>query len=301
MLHFLKLIRLPNLLVVALTQALIFYQLIKPAFQRNGIALQLSDLQLWLIAAACIAVTASGYIINDILDADGDAINRPGKNQVYVLGLGACRYAYLFFVLIGYGFSLFLAIMLGQEQLLWLYPLAVGLLALYTRYIKPLPLAGNLLVAIFCAGVPALIALAEREGLSLLWQSEPAMIRILIIYSLFAFLSTLLRELVKDMEDFHGDKILGRKTLPIIAGMEASRIIALLLAAINLFAILSPFLLKWPAFQHPPVIACLGLLAALLFLISIGLLRGKSAKDFHRISQSIKILMLFGLGMLVVI
>ena len=71
---FLKLIRLKNLTIVALTQLLIKFSLINP-FVDNFI---LTNAQFYLLVLATVFITASGYIINDIYDVATDTIN---KNQ----------------------------------------------------------------------------------------------------------------------------------------------------------------------------------------------------------------------------
>ncbi|PHI20379.1 hypothetical protein CEQ90_07925 [Lewinellaceae bacterium SD302] len=301
MLPYLQLVRFPNLLVVALTQSLIFYRLILPAFERNGIDAQLSHLQFALLVIACAIVTAAGYVINDILDTKADAVNKPGRNHVDDLGLANCRWLFVVLILIGYGISLQLALSLGKSHLIWLYPVAVGLLSLYSRYVKPIPLAGNLLVATFCAGVPALVALAELEGLNSLVISEPATIRILFIYGIFAFVATWLRELVKDMEDINGDRLIGRRTIPIILGISNSRSLGILLSLLNLFALLAPLLLGWPAFRKPGILICVVLLCLALCYFAWQLLRSRNARDYGRISTQLKLFLLGGLGLLVLV
>lgn len=298
MFHYLKLVRLPNLLVVVLTQALVFYHLIKPAFQQNAIHIALKDWQFWSISAACVMVTAAGYIINDILDADGDAVNRPGTNVVHKIGVANCRYFYLSLVLLGFGFCLLLAFSLQQQKLLWLYPVTTGALALYSRYIKPLPLVGNLLVALLCAGVPSLIALAERDGIAELLHLEPFKVRLLIIYICFAFLTTLLRELIKDLEDLKGDIILGRQTLPIVLGKQGASWVAIVLLLVNLLAVISPYIWSWPGFQSWPVLLLLGLISLSLLIVGALLLRARVAMHYGQISSGLKLIMLLGLLML---
>ena len=54
-------------------------------------------------------------------------------------------------------------------------------------------------------------------------------------YSAFAFISTLLREVLKDMEDFEGDEAYGKKTIPVTWGIKISKYIALSLGFLLLF------------------------------------------------------------------
>ena len=42
-------------------------------------------------------------------------------------------------------------------------------------------------------------------------------------YAGFAFMVNLIREIIKDMEDFEGDAVFGRRTVPIAWGMKTTR------------------------------------------------------------------------------
>lgn len=305
MLNLLRLIRFPNLLVVALTQVLIYHRVVLPAYAKTGTEPVLDTWHFALLVVVTVVVTAGGYVINDILDARSDLVNRPGKNKVYQLGLDRVRWVYLGLVLLGYGISFLLAMQLGERKLLWLYPLMVSLLALYSSFIKPVPFAGNVLVAFYCAGVPALIALAERKQLAGLYLKDAGVAntawQIIGVYCLFAFVATLLRELVKDIEDIHGDRVIGRKTIPILWGIPASRTLGVLLAGLVLVAVSIPVLLGWPAFSHSVILVFLAVLSLSTLYFGLLLLRSHEPSDFRRISTRLKLFLLAGLGLLIFI
>ena len=69
---FLKLIRLKNLLIIALTQIVIKYFLIEAYIAEPS--LTYFSFSFYLIAL--ILIVASGYIINDIYDVETDKINK---------------------------------------------------------------------------------------------------------------------------------------------------------------------------------------------------------------------------------
>ena len=48
---------------------------------------------------------------------------------------------------------------------------------------------------------------------------------LVVIYALFAFFMTLVREVIKDMEDLKGDNSFGCKTLPIVWGIRKTKIL----------------------------------------------------------------------------
>ena len=77
MLAFLKLIRLPNLLIIAFTQYMIRLCLIEPSLGIYSMYLQTSDLEFFLLVLATVLVAAGGYVINDYFDVKIDHINKP--------------------------------------------------------------------------------------------------------------------------------------------------------------------------------------------------------------------------------
>ncbi|RMF31346.1 MAG: hypothetical protein D6765_01890 [Bacteroidetes bacterium] len=108
-----------------------------------------------------------------------------------------------------------------------LFPLAVALLWVYARWLKRMPFWGNLLVSLFCAGVVALLWLAETEGIARLRALAPERAALLQVvfwaFAALAFLANLFREIVKDLEDLEGDAAAGARTLPVVWGPEGSR------------------------------------------------------------------------------
>ncbi|MEL6274430.1 MAG: geranylgeranylglycerol-phosphate geranylgeranyltransferase, partial [Bacteroidota bacterium] len=291
--------------VVALTQILIFYRVLRPSFNRAGIENKLNDEQFFMLLIATVLVTAGGYVMNDLLDAETDEINRPGTNPMQQIGRDLGRWTYLALVLIGFTISFFLALWLDELHFLWLYPLAVALLALYSRHIKPIPFAGNLLVGLYCAAVPAIIGLAERSALTQLIQKVPEQgqrsYHILLVFALFAFLATLIRELVKDMQDINGDQAVGRRTLPIVWGMAASRWLALGFSALTLIALLTPIVLGWPSFQSTPAAGLVSVLALGLVFIAYRILQGRTPEHYGSVSTLLKVFLLAGLGLLILL
>lgn len=305
MLDLLRLIRLPNLLVVALTQVLIYYRVVLSAYADVGVEPVMNTTLFILLVAVTMVVTAGGYVINDILDARSDMINRPGKNKVYQIGLDNVRWLYIGLIILGFGISFFLALELGERKLIWLYPLMVSLLALYSTYIKPIPFAGNLLVSIYCAGVPALIALAERSQLNQLHLHDVDVAnttwQIIGVYCLFAFVATLLRELVKDIEDIHGDRVIGRRTIPVLWGVSISRSLSIALSMLILAAVSIPVVMGWPAFSHPLILMFMAVLSLSTLYFVYRLVRSEEPRDFGQISTQLKLFLLAGLGLLIFI
>ena len=302
-LDFLRLVRFPNLLVVALTQVLVYYRIILPALDAEGLTGVLRPWKFFELCLVTLAITASGYLVNDLRDVRIDAINHPGRNLVLKMGRHNVQWLFAAMVFVGYLFALLLALRLGERQLLIIFPCAIGILALYSVLLKRLPFVGNFLVALYCAGVPGILVLTERRALGRLLEANPGLgadtIRVCLLFMVFAFVATLLRELVKDLEDMRGDRQEGRQTLPVILGVATSRRLAVVLGIMVIVSIVSPVFLGWPAFMQPPMLICIGLLLLAIILILVQLTRARRQGDYHRLSTQIKFLLVGGLGLLI--
>ena len=302
-LDFLRLVRFPNLLVVALTQVLVYYRIILPALDAEGLTGVLRPWKFFELCLVTLAITASGYLVNDLRDVRIDAINHPGRNLVLKMGRHNVQWLFAAMVFVGYLFALLLALRLGERQLLILFPFAIGVLALYSVLLKRLPFVGNFLVALYCAGVPGILVLTERRALNRLLDANYTLgadtIRVCLLFMVFAFVATLLRELVKDLEDMRGDRQEGRQTLPVMLGVATSRRLAVVLGIMVIVSIVSPVFLGWPAFMQPPMLICIGLLLLAIILILVQLTRARRQGDYHRLSTQIKFLLVGGLGLLI--
>jgi 4-hydroxybenzoate polyprenyltransferase len=298
----LRILRFPNLVVVAATQLLVFYRVLLPAFQQEGITNVLTSWKLLEIIIITLLITASGYLINDLQDETIDDINRPGANPVARLGRPTVMWFYGICILLAFMISQLLAYRLEERSLLWILPMAVGMLSIYSIGMKRVPVLGNVLVAAYCAGVPGILLLAERNGVRALIASNPELgmnaLRVSALFMVFAFVATLLRELVKDLEDIRGDREVGRRTIPVMWGVSLSRKLGIVLGLMVIGAILCPVFLGWPAFLAPPMLGCIVVLILGLLYILFQLSRAKDAPDYHRLSTQLKFFLLGGLGLL---
>lgn len=296
----LRLVRLPNLLIVALTQYLIYGWLLRPAFAGHGIPVTLSSEQFWLLALSTVLASAGGYIINDLVDVRADAENRPTRQLIgRHIPRRTAWWLYFSLNLAGFLVALYLALALGKLHLLWLFPAAAVLLLGYSTHLKRLPLLGNLLIALFCAAVAGLVWLAEWGGFAELREQAPSaaaqVAAILLWYLAFAFLSTLYRELVKDMEDIKGDAVMGCRTLPIVLGMGGAKWVTGA-AGLGLFTLLALMPLQQGSGFEAAHWAfwAVGLLLPLALSL-YALFRAQDKAAFHRLSQVAKLVMLSGL------
>jgi len=296
----LRLIRFPNLLIVALTQGLLYFGLLRPVLLRGGVTPALTPEQFAIFIGITVILTATGYIINDLVDLKTDQLNKPRRVIINrSISRSAAIWLYISMGMVGFFAALYLALITDRLTLLGIYPLAFGLLFFYSARLKKEALVGNILVALFCGGVAAAIGLAEYSSFKDLLLVDPLLAQrvqtLFIWYTVFAFLSTLYREIIKDMEDMEGDTLTHNRTAPIRWGLPATRVIAGIVGLCLLAFLLwqgwqwQDWFPRWVIIFH-----LLGL--ALPMLISFYLLAfAKNRQQFHRLSTLVKWIMLNGL------
>lgn len=303
---FLKLIRFPNLLIVVFTQYLIQYGILVPLFSKANLSPALPPLQFALFVCSTVIIAATGYIINDILDADIDKINKPKRLIVtkYLTKKKAWQ-LYFTWTTLGFFISLYLAFFVKNLLLILIYPVAILLLAAYSFYLKKMPFWGNLVVSIFCAFVPGVVLFAERltflKVQTIDYQIFTEICQIVCGYAIFAFISTLFREIIKDLEDIEGDLQYGCRTLPITLGVPKTKMIAGIIGVVFLFLLFKMTHIFWTDGAMLKTGFSLFLLILPLLILLLLLLKTKQTITFHRISTGAKILMLNGLILLIIL
>ena len=218
--------RWPNLLIMLLCLALVRAGLLLPDLPLRA---SLLDRRFGLLVWAALLVAAAGYIINDYYDVKIDAINRPDRLVIgRVVNRRKAMLAHL--VLSGVG-----VLVAG-----WLHPV-LGLVTLgtalllwgYSARFKRVALVGNVSIATLTAALVLLpelqlqLQLARHDSHSVVWP-----------YALAAFLLTVVREIVKDVEDMRGDAQHGCRTLPLVWGVARTKWVAgVFLACLALLAL----------------------------------------------------------------
>lgn len=196
-----RLVRLPNLLLMALCLLLVRACLLHTPWP-------LLTVPFGLLILASLCVAAAGYIINDYYDVKIDSINRPNRLVVgRVINRRHAMMAHLLLtgigVLVAGALSPLLGLVhLGSALLLW------G----YSARFKRLPLVGNLSIATLTGALVLLPELQLRTGQPAVW-----------VYALAAFLLTVVREIIKDVEDMRGDAAHKCRTLPIVWGVARTK------------------------------------------------------------------------------
>ncbi len=266
--------------MIGLIQGFIYYFLIDMDLTR----LRFGDFL--MLSLITVVIAGSGYIINDFFDYRMDEVNKPDK---WIAGnlwsLKKVLNVYWLTVALGAVLSIILAIRLMLLPFLFIYPLAVGALWLYSYALKCKPVIGNLWVAIFCAGVLIVVALPDWLG------GDPSAISIhLGYYTSFAFLATWYREIVKDIEDAAGDRLLACKTFVVRFGIRPAKIMALGIVAVLTYAVF-----QWSTIQSSGSIAmALNILQGFIVTSMAFVWWAKDKTYYHMASVFIKGVMLLG-------
>jgi 4-hydroxybenzoate polyprenyltransferase len=297
---FFRLIRLPNLIIVAVTQGLIYNQLLQLTFRKYSLSGTFSSFEFVLFAVATILITASGYIINDIYDIETDRINKPDKRIIQVhLSVSNAWKIYISIILTGAFISLYLAVQRYDLFYWFIYPVAIFLLYGYSRWFKGIPYLGNIIVSLFCAAVPGIFFLSEAHILKELkikdLSSFLSLHGLLLSYVIFAFLTNLYREIVKDLQDEAGDKLANIHTAAVYFGKKTTKFVALFIALIISIVIIYTF--SQAIFSNIPylfAVQCL-LIQMPLSVSIIKLIQAKDDKAFRNVGLWIKLIMINGL------
>lgn len=309
MLDLLRLIRYKNLLIIAVTQYMMRYCIISPLLKVSGFELQMDHFHFILLVLSSVLITAAGYVINDYFDTGTDMLNRPETVIVgKVINRKMAMLIHILLNIIGIGIGIYLSFKINVIVFGIAYLFAPGILWFYSTTYKRQFLIGNLIVAIFTGMVPFVVAMFEVPLLNqhyrdLLIGMNMTFNNILGWvggFSFFAFLSTLVREIIKDIEDLKGDRAFGRNTLPVVLGIRTSKIIVICLIGMNISSLVYIY------FRHLLHIATgginylsmvyIGILLVIPFLVLAYLIiKAENKNHYHRASNLTKFIMLTGI------
>jgi len=304
-LSWLRLIRWPNLLIVVLTQCLLYEFILRAAFNKVNFTPLLDPFHFALLSFTTVLIAAGGYIINDIIDYPTDLINKP--NQVIVhrmISLPTVWNLYYASILIGAVIAIYLANHVGNLGLFLIFPIAVFLLYQYSQSWKQQVLIGNIVVGIFSAFVAGIVFFAERETLynmlAVAPESANQTLNVCWFYLFFAFTSTMFREIVKDMEDVLGDQASGCQTLPVVYGIKTAKNWA---GLFGILLIASVFTWAYIRFKEQAFIEVGFLIIGIIIPAKIALLllgKAQEKSEFKSLSRLAKFIMLGGILYLIV-
>lgn len=260
--------------MIVLSQALVQACLLAPGIQWAK-AINTGFL---LLVFSTVCIAAAGYIINDYYDVKIDAINKPDRLLIgRQIRRRRAMFAHLILSALGVLIGLYLAIPVGLINLG-----AVLLLWGYSARLKKMLLIGNIVIALLSASMLLVVAVYDDT-----------LNRITMGYALFALLISLIREIIKDIEDMKGDASFDCRTLPIVAGLRGAKLV--LYPLIGIFQVFVLVVIFHPA----SLLLFDGYMVVLVLLPSTWLLfklvRADRKRDFSFLSNLNKLIMLTGI------
>ncbi|MBT5403426.1 MAG: UbiA family prenyltransferase [Crocinitomicaceae bacterium] len=274
-----KIIRPVNLLIMALTMYFLRYFYFKTALDIFNIDLIASDWQYSCLVLSVLLAAASGYVINDIYDYKADIVNKPESVVTFKL-FSRKQLVILYIILVI--LSLLGAWFATHTSLLPIIVTVIfnSLLFLYSSTLKAMPFVSNVIVSAIIAFIPAYALLydipstlyhVDVDSYEHLSKEilEEKFNRFIFFFMEMAFFINLSREIIKDIIDIKGDKELNIKTIPMIYGVDGTRVfVAILLLTTGGLILIHPALSNMPysfIFFLTTVIPCILSAAYLLW------------------------------------
>lgn len=301
---FFQLVRWPNLFFIALTQSLFYFCIIRPALndQYYNLHEKLTLSMFFVLLLASLLIAAAGYIINDYFDINIDQVNKP--HRMVIENVINRRWAILLHLLLTTA-GVILSFWVGMRTSMLVFfsnVVCTLMLWFYSTTFKKKLLSGNVIISLLTAWTVMVLYFATdtvfRHSFQVAAGIDFSMRRIYkfgILYAGFAFIISLVREVVKDMEDREGDARYGCKTMPIVWGIPASKVFAgvWLVVLIGALGAVQFYILQlgwWLSAIYGLLLVILPLCRILQLLYKAG-----STDDYHRLSTLIKWVMLTGI------
>jgi 4-hydroxybenzoate polyprenyltransferase len=245
-----------------------------------------------ILSIIIIFTTAAGYIINDIFDVATDRINKPKKLYISAaipIKKGLQLYWFLTFI------AAILAFLFSEKPIDYFIFFGTPiLLYLYSKFFKKIIFLGNIIISLLVA-LPIYVVfmfdfIPTKSNIPTL---DNPIYYVIYFYLFFAFLTTIIREIIKDIEDIDGDLKIKAKTLPILFGRKRASKVAFFLCAILLLFLL--IILKF--LKNDLLFLVYGIIFILLPLLYFMHLLwfSESKKKFSMLSNVLKLIMLFGI------
>jgi 4-hydroxybenzoate polyprenyltransferase len=299
---FFRLIRWPNLVFIVLTQLLFYYCFVE-TLHRKGVTTQGGLKSYSLIILLSVLIAAAGNIINDYFDLNIDLVNKP--NKLVIDKTIKRRWAIIWHLVLS-TVGVFIGFYLDYlSHTYWIglsTLLCVLLLFGYSASLKKKFLIGNILISALTAWVIIIVFLwynntfycseCDKNTMDSLVRN---FIKYSILYASFSFIISLIREVIKDMEDIEGDAKYGCKTMPIVWGMQASKVfvgvwIVVLIAVLTILQFYVMQFNWWLSIAY-----CVLFIITPLIIILQKLYKAQVTKHYHQLSTLVKFVMLTGI------
>ena len=296
---FFKMIRWPNLIFIALTQFLFYFCVFEKLLTEPGD--HHKDILFYLLVLVSVLIAAAGYIINDYFDLQIDAINKPQK--IVVDKIVKRRWAIMWHWILS-GIGIVLSFYISYKIDNWIIGIAnigcVLLLWFYSTTFKKKILSGNIIISALTAWGIVVVYFFCGANISV-WQQQDIsfdaqrFFKFTLLYAGFAFITSIIREVIKDLEDMEGDARYKCRTMPVVWGVRTSKVftavwLVVCIAALAIVQLYTGQLGWWPI----SVYTVLCIIVPLIFIFR-NLYKAASPADYHRLSTAIKFVMLAGI------
>lgn len=299
---FFKLIRWPNLLMIMVAQSLLNYMVIGRVLNLIHVDLPLHHFQFMLLMMSTVFMAAWGYAFNDVEDEKVDAINKDenriiGKTFSRKTGLNIA-YSFLTLSLIP---AFYLSIQLEMIQLIFLHIIIGVGLWYYSTQLKKTVLLGNIAISLFTAFSIFIVWLYHLVVLktdSIMMVNSQKLIpfinQLVLYYSAFAFIISLIREITKDIEDQNGDAQYQMKTFVVKFGLSKTKLLLYSLGILMLLMLGSAIYFSY-YYRWTQLSIYLGVAVGIPLLYFLkNLKNSQSTEDFSNLSILAKVIMLAG-------
>jgi 4-hydroxybenzoate polyprenyltransferase len=301
MIPFLKLIRLPNLIMIALLQFFLRTYFVQPIMNSFSLNLVLSDFQFYLLMFMTSLIAAAGYIINDYFDLKIDYVNRSGDD--IIIGNSIKRRVAMFLHIVLSGIGVLIGCYLAYALQIWVIALApllvVGLLWFYSTDYKRQFLIGNLVLA-FLSIFPILILILFEPSIFQAYYSfeyrQVAILifKVLLYYSFIAFGISLVYAILKDLHDLPGDEAVKAKTLPILAGETTAKLTITFVSVAVIFALFYIQNMQYLNNAYIPLMYIIFAIEVPLLFVNVMVYFADQAKKYSLLINFMYAIMLFG-------
>jgi len=285
---YLKLIKLDNLLLIALAQLCIKYGLFEPF----GIDITLDGFGIALLIIATVSLVAGLNIMLYLENKEQTSIIVSEKiaNRLFIA---------VNVIAVGIGF--YVSNIISRPKFAALFIVVSGIFYIYTTYLKEIIVLKNVLIGVMMG--LGLIAVAIFDLLPAITEqnkeSQKVIFLIILDYSIFGFVLITIREIVKDVLTIDKDHNTGLQTIPIALGKDRTTKLISVLTLIPIGLIIY-YIYTYLFNNSIAVVLVLVFLVAPLLFFMIKSWSAQNDKDFKTLSLLLKlVLFLASLSLLI--
>lgn len=296
----LNIIRWKNLVFIVLIQLFIRVLVISPILSKFYLELLFSNFHFFLLVLSTVFLAAGGYIINDYFDFELDK-NSAKTNYVTSKNKNSVMNWYIVLNIIALALAFFISYKIDFFKLAYIFIIIAGLLWFYSSNFQRSFLFGNIIIALLAALVPLIVLPYEiflqytlhRNELIALGENLNVINFWVLGISAFAFLLTLIREIIKDTEDHDADIAQNFNTLPIVLGIKGAKITVI---SLIFFTIIGLYFVEFAFINF--IISAIYisiLVVAPLIFSAFKIFKAQTSKDFNFVSKLLKLIMVAGI------